>query len=118
MIGAIANDQITRFLTEYDAFVLPSIGLGEAAPVAVMEAMSVGLPVASSIIGGTSEMIEHSRTGFLFPQGDEAALTSILSQLADDPALRQRIGNAAREYAHQNFLTSRSAVQLIESIRS
>jgi colanic acid/amylovoran biosynthesis glycosyltransferase len=118
MVGTVANDQIPRLLTGYDAFVLPSVGLGEAAPVAVMEAMSVGVPVICSIIGGTSEMIEHKRTGLLFGQGDEAALANILAQLAEDPGLRQRIGDSGRQHAHKNFLTSRSAAHLVDSIRS
>ena len=113
MVGPIANDQITRFLTGYDAFVLPSVGLGEAAPVAVMEAMSVGVPIVSSIIGGTPEMINDGVTGFLFPQGDEVALAGILVWLADDPTLRQRIGYAGRLHAEAHFLTKNSAARLL-----
>lgn len=117
MLGAIANDQIGQRLAGYDAYVLPSIGLGEAAPVAVMEAMSVGIPVVCSIIGGTAEMIQHERTGFLFAQGDETALANILADLAEYPALRERVGRAGQAYAHANFLTSVSAAELIRCIR-
>jgi len=118
MIGPIANDQVTRFLTKYDAFVLPSVGLGEAAPVAVMEAMSVGVPVVSSIIGGTPEMIKDGVTGFLFPQGDQVKLAGILARLADDPSLRKSVGDAGRSHAKSNFLTKHSAARLIKCIYS
>ena len=117
LVGPLPNDQIVDRLCLYDAFVLPSVGLGEAAPVAVMEAMGVGIPVACSIIGGTPEMIEHERTGFLFPQGDEAALSEILAHLADDPESRKRVGDAGRAHAHGNFLTSISAATLMHCIR-
>lgn len=117
MLGAIANDQIGKRLADYDAYVLPSIGLGEAAPVAVMEAMSIGIPVICSIIGGTPEMIRHEETGFLFAQGDEAALADILGHLAEDPALRQRVGRAGQAHAHAHFLTSVSAADLAGCIR-
>ncbi|MBN8842321.1 MAG: glycosyltransferase family 4 protein [Sphingomonadales bacterium] len=116
MLGPVPNDAVAGLLAGYDAFVLPSVGLGEAAPVAVMEAMSVGLPVVCSIIGGTPEMIEHGKTGFLFPQGDEAALGEILGDLARRPAMREAIGSAGRAHAHANFLTSVSAATLVDAI--
>ncbi|HEV7340427.1 MAG TPA: glycosyltransferase family 4 protein [Sphingopyxis sp.] len=117
LVGPLPNDQIAERLSRYDAFVLPSVGLGEAAPVAVMEAMGVGIPVICSIIGGTPEMIEHERTGFLFTQGDEAALVDILARLADDPEMRKRVGEAGQNYAYDNFLTSVSAAKLMHCIR-
>lgn len=118
MIGPVANDNIGKSLAVYDAFVLPSVGFGEAAPVAVMEAMSVGIPVVCSIIGGTQEMIRHEDTGFLFAQGDEAALADILAQLAERPEIRQRVGRAGQAHAHANFLTSVSAADLVTCIRN
>lgn len=116
MLGPLPNDQIARRLSEYDAFVLPSVGLGEAAPVAVMEAMGVGIPVVCSIIGGTPEMIETERTGFLFPQGDEQGLIEILARLADSPELRKQVGAAGQAHAHANFLTSVSAAELVRCV--
>ncbi|MBL9067142.1 MAG: glycosyltransferase family 4 protein [Sphingopyxis sp.] len=117
LVGPLANDQIVEQLSLYDAFVLPSVGLGEAAPVAVMEAMGAGVPVVCSIIGGTPEMIEHGQTGFLFPQCDEAALIEILAHLADDPDARKRVGSAGQNHAHSSFLTSVSATKLMHCIR-
>lgn len=117
LLGPVPNEDVGRRLAEYDAFVLPSVGLGEAAPVAVMEAMGAGIPVICSIIGGTPEMIETERTGFLFQQGDEVALTEILGRLAADPDLRVRIGRAGQAHAHANFLTSVSAAALVDRIR-
>ncbi|AVA15400.1 hypothetical protein C3E99_17440 [Sphingopyxis sp. MG] len=117
LIGPLPNDKIGQRLSLYDAFVLPSVGLGEAAPVAVMEAMGVGIPVVCSIIGGTPEMIKHEQTGFLFPQGDETALIDILARLADDPETRKRVGKAGQDYAYNNFLTSASAAKLMHCVR-
>lgn len=118
LVGPVASDQIGRHLMNYDAFVLPSVGLGEAAPVAVMEAMSAGIPVICSIIGGTPEMIQHERTGFLFAQGDERALADILATLAEHPELRERVGRAGQAHAHAHFLTSVSAGKLVDCIRT
>lgn len=114
LVGPVANDAVASRLSEYDAFILPSVGLGEAAPVAVMEAMSVGMPVLCSIIGGTPEMIIHGRTGYLFPQADVRAIVSIVRELALAPDLRVQIGLSGREYALDNFLSSISAAKLLD----
>jgi colanic acid/amylovoran biosynthesis glycosyltransferase len=82
---------------------LPSIGLGEAAPVAVMEAMASGLPVITSIIGGTPDMIDHGIDGFLCEKEDAGAIARHLEDLAHDPGLRARIGEAARKRAARDF---------------
>lgn len=116
ILGPVDNDQIFKILSAYDVFVLPSVGLGEAAPVAVMEAMGAGIPVVCSIIGGTPEMIEDGKTGFLFNQGDESKLTSILKQLADSPELRVKIGSSGQVHANACFLTSISAKRLLNCI--
>ena len=113
LIGPVANDIVATRLMEYDAFVLPSVGLGEAAPVAVMEAMSVGMPVLCSIIGGTPEMIEHGRTGYLFRQTDVDALVGIIRELALSPSLRAQTGANGKRHALENFLSSVSAQKLV-----
>ncbi len=118
LVGPVANDAVVSRLMDYDAFLLPSVGLGEAAPVAVMEAMSVGMPVLCSIIGGTPEMIVHGRTGFLFPQADVDAIASIIRELALEPELRDRIGRSGREHALNNFLSSVSASRLFDLMAS
>lgn len=113
LVGPIANDKVAACLMKYDVFVLPSIGLGEAAPVAVMEAMSTGMPVVCSIIGGTPEMIEHGRTGYLFPQADVDAMADIIRDLAYSPNLRAQAGTNGKLHAIENFLTSASAHKLV-----
>lgn len=60
----------------------------------VIEAMACGLPVVCHRSGGYAEIIDHGRNGFLFDS--EAEAEAILLTLKADPALRQRIGGAAR----------------------
>ena len=94
------------------------MGLGEAAPVSVMEAMSCGLPVICSRIGGTPDMISDGIDGFLTPQADEEAIFAAISQLADDLALRKRLGDAARARAEREFDHVAMAKQLLNHIVS
>jgi glycosyltransferase involved in cell wall biosynthesis len=117
MTGTMSEDAVRALLQRADAFVLPSVGLGEAAPVSVMEAMACGLPVVASIIGGTPDMITHGVDGLLVRQGEEQGLADALVQLAQDPEQRRRLGQAARERAVRTFDARQTARRLLEAIR-
>lgn len=57
----------------------------------VIEAMASGTPVLAAMSGGIPELIEHGRTGWLFPQGDKQALATGISKLLESPSLRLRL---------------------------
>ena len=103
LVGTLSESEVFRLLGEADAFVLPSIGAGEAWPVSVMEAMAAGLPVISSVIGATPQMIESGVDGILVEQGDEPALAEALLRLARDVAARRAMGERARVTARERF---------------
>ena len=71
----------------------------------VTEAMASGLPVVCHNRGGYAEIIEHGRNGFLFETQQEAL--QILLALKEDPALRERVGKAARQTAEELFSPAR-----------
>jgi len=102
LVGTAGEHDVIRYLEESDVFVLSSVGY-EAAPVSVMEAMASGLVVVSSIIGGTPEMIDHEKDGFLFPQTDVDSLARIIERLVFNPEERMMIGRAARQKAQSHF---------------
>jgi colanic acid/amylovoran biosynthesis glycosyltransferase len=116
LLGTLGEQEVLALLRRADAFLLPSVGLGEAAPVSVMEAMSCGLPVVSSVIGGTPDMIGHGVDGFLVRPADVDGLTECLTRLARDPQLRQRIGAAARARAVRQFDYRQTGRQLLDAI--
>jgi glycosyltransferase involved in cell wall biosynthesis len=64
-------------------------------PNAVLEAMSVGACCVVSDHGGQAEMVEHGRSGMVFPTEDATALAGILRELLRDPARRAALGAAA-----------------------
>lgn len=117
LLGTAGEEEVLGFLREADAFVLPSVGLGEAAPVSVMEAMACGLPVISSIIGGTPELISPGRDGYLIEQGDVAGFAQAFTDLATDLPLRKRLGQGARQTAEQSFSAMKFAQHFYETIR-
>ena len=57
----------------------------------VIEAMASGTPVVAAVSGGIPELIEHGRTGWLFPQGNKQELAQSISTLIESPSLRVRL---------------------------
>jgi glycosyltransferase involved in cell wall biosynthesis len=66
-------------------------------PNKVYHAMAVGRPVITADTPAAREVLEHERTALLVPAGDAPALAAAMRRLADDAALRERLGAAARE---------------------
>ena len=113
-----ARSDVDTLLEAADYFVLPSDF--EGLPMSVLEAMAHGLPVIASRVGGIPEVIEHDREGLLVPPADPLALAGAIGQLIADPALRRRLGEAARERVDRDFsldATLRHYQRLYESAR-
>jgi glycosyltransferase involved in cell wall biosynthesis len=90
------------FLQELDCFFYrTSEKYLEAWGRVITEAMACGLPVVCHNQGGYAETIDDGRNGFLFDTQREAL--EILLKLKEDPALRERVGKAARRSAEELF---------------
>jgi glycosyltransferase involved in cell wall biosynthesis len=89
----------TRLMQAADFLVLPSHfeGLSNA----LLEAMAAGCPVIASAVGGSVELIEHGRTGLLFPSGDPGAFATLIARMAD-PDLRMSLARAGRQHVEQH----------------
>ncbi len=85
----------------------------EGLPVGVLQAMSAGLPVIASDVGGLPEAIAP-RTGFLVPSQDHNALIEALDRLLGDPDLRARMGKAGRERIANEFRPEEMARKVAE----
>ncbi len=79
----------------------------ESLPNVILEAMACGLPVVSTLAGGTDELIQEGRTGFLVRPRDPADLARALDRLAENPGLRAEMGLAGRKRAVEEFPLSR-----------
>jgi glycosyltransferase involved in cell wall biosynthesis len=95
------REDVRERLADADAVVLPS--RSEGLPNAILEAMAAGRPVVASAVGGVPDVVTDGVTGLLVPPEDPAALAAALTRLADDPALADRMGVAARRAAETDF---------------
>jgi glycosyltransferase involved in cell wall biosynthesis len=86
-----------QVLAAADLVVLPS--LDEGYPNVILEAMATGRAVVASAVGDSPAIVRDGNTGFLVPPGEVAPLAARLAELYADPALRARMGEAARARA-------------------
>jgi glycosyltransferase involved in cell wall biosynthesis len=101
------REDVPQLLATCDVFALPS--LYEGSSLAVLEAMAAGIPVVSSAIGGTDELIEDGRSGLLVPPGDAEALAVALRRVLDDQALRRSLAAQARERVEEGLTREQMA---------
>ena len=87
----------------------------EGFPRSAMEAAAMGLPVIATDIRGCRQVVDHGRTGLLFPLGDTGALARAVTSLAADPAGRARLGQAGRQKAHAEFDQARVIQTTLET---
>ncbi|RZI55621.1 MAG: glycosyltransferase family 1 protein [Rubrivivax sp.] len=88
------RSDVPALLKALDLVVLPS--RWEGMPLAILEAMSSGVPVLASDIPGNHHLVQDGGDGRLFPLDDDQALASALIDLIDDDATRSRFSAQAR----------------------
>ncbi|GAC1574696.1 MAG: glycosyltransferase family 4 protein [Candidatus Elarobacter sp.] len=79
----------------------------EGLSLALLEAMRAALPIVATDVGATSYALRDQREALLVPPYDANALVHALVRLRDDPALRQRLGDAARARFESHFRVDR-----------
>lgn len=112
--SALGHDRVQQLYLRSDIFCLPSFA--EGLPVVLMEAMSHGLPVITTRIAGVSELVQDAVSGAIVALGRSDALAAAISELADDPALRTRLGIAGRKRVQSEYVVKRSADTLLRLI--
>lgn len=101
LTGWVGPADVEGLLRTADILVLPSFN--ENLPMSVIEGMSYGLTVVATPVGAVEDIIEDGVTGLLVPVGDAARLSAALGRAVADPALRARLGHAARLFHRDNL---------------
>lgn len=105
------RDDVADLLQAADIFVLPS--RFEGLPLAVLEAMSVGLPVVGTRVAGTVECVQDGITGRLVEVGDGPGLATAICEVLEQPMLAAQWGAAGRSRFEKEFSASRMAQDTI-----
>ncbi len=96
---------VEELLACSDLFLLPSES--ESFGLAALEAMSCGVPVIASRVGGIPEVVEDGHSGYLFPVGDFEAMGEAGGRLLADESEWVRVSDAARARAVESFSSER-----------
>lgn len=109
------REDILRFYCMADIFALPSYV--EGLPIALLEAMALGLAVISTNINAIPEAVLPDETGLLIEAGDAAALARAILSLKNDEPLRRRLAASGKSFVLENFderAASRIAIDAYE----
>lgn len=113
--GWLGPERLRAEFGRATVFALPSYA--EGMPMALLEAMSWGLPVIATPVGGVPQVVEHGVNGLLVAPGDSDALATALARLLSEPALRESLGAAARRTIATRFSLETALERLGELYR-
>jgi colanic acid/amylovoran biosynthesis glycosyltransferase len=105
-LGAMAHQPTLSEVSQAEVFVLASFA--EGLPVALMEAMALGVPCVSTTIAAIPELIEDKGNGLLVPPANPEALFRALRMLANDVELRRQLAQRARETVESQYNLARN----------
>ncbi len=101
LLGSRPREEVREWMNWADVFLHGAVAEGFCN--AVLEAQAMSLPVVSSDAGGLPENVVHGGTGLIVPRRDPGAMAEALRILAQDAALRQRMGQAGRDRVAKQF---------------
>ena len=116
-LGTLDHETLCRYYAIADLFVLPS--RSEPWGFVLNEGMEFGLPLlVSEAVGAGPDLVREGENGFVIPVGDTSALAKALEVLAEDEALRHRMGQASRsiieKFSPENW--ANGVMQAIEAV--
>ena len=119
LLGFVAKQDMPDFYRSGEILLFPSQAAGvsgvseESFPYAVLEAMACGVAVVAFETGGLREQVRDGMDGYLVQPGDMEGLTQALAKLVDDPVLRKKMGENARNQCAGNFSHIQMARQFL-----
>jgi len=110
------REHIAPLLCRASILALPS--RGEGLPIAALEAMSMGVPVVGTTVGGVPDLVSSDSLGLLVAPENPTALAEALLTLLKNPDHARRIGAAGRAHVQENFSSDRMAEATAHVYRS
>lgn len=101
MVGWVSGEEKEKLLKKANLFVLPSYN--EGLPMAILEAMSYGVPVVATDVGSISEVVKSYKTGFLIKPGDYKEIVNSITDIVNNKELWITQSNLSKETIYYNF---------------
>src|SRR5262245_13292285 len=98
-LGPVSLEERLSFFKRADIFVLPTYA--EGTPISMLDAIAAGLPVASTPVVRTPDVVEDGVEGYIVEAGDLEALADRLARLNNNPEQRRRMGRLAQDKVRQ-----------------
>ncbi len=108
----VPQDQVCKLYQEANLFVLPT--RYEIFGMVLLEAMYFGLPVLTSLNGGSDLLVKNGENGFIAQDFNEEEYVRVIADLACDPDMQIRVGKAAHETVAQDFTWDSIAQQMLQ----
>lgn len=109
------SEALLQLYSDADLFVFPT--RGDCLPLAVMEALTSGLPVVTTTVGALPEAVTDGETGWIVPPDDPAALADALRTLAADRTLLSRLSVQAAAVGAERFSAQVNYGRLIDAVQ-
>jgi glycosyltransferase involved in cell wall biosynthesis len=94
-------EDLEQVFPYWDIYVQPS--LSESFGISIAEAMSYGLPVVATSVGGVPELVDSHKTGYLVPPKDAQSLAKMIKKILIDPEKSQQMGQLGRQRIIEKF---------------
>ena len=105
-IGKVPHEEVLKYMSLSDVFVLPS--LSEGFPNVVLEAMASGLPIVATKVGGLPEIVKNGENGFLIKPRNSKELAKKILLILNDKELSGRMSKnnikEAKKYSYENVV--------------
>jgi glycosyltransferase involved in cell wall biosynthesis len=115
-LGWQSPDRVVAEIRQATLLVHPSIGLGDAVPTVIKEAMAVGTPVVASAVAGIPELLDGGRCGVLTRPRDPRGLADAIVNLLEATEKRATYAISARAHAEKLFSQARNGAALAERL--
>jgi glycosyltransferase involved in cell wall biosynthesis len=119
--GRIAHAKVAAYLDACDLLVSPHVPAADGSeffgsPTKLFEYMAMARPVIASRLGQIADVIIDGENGLLVEPGDADALARAIDRLANDEALRARLGAAARQTVIERYTWRHNAARVFNAV--
>jgi len=115
-VGKVPHEKVPQYLAAMDVAVVPYQPIENFffSPMKLFESMAAGCATIAADLGQIAEVVEHGKTGWLYPAGDNVRLAEGIRLLLDDRPLASRMGSAARKYVLESHTWDAVTRQVVD----